>query len=187
MKNLKLFCLVHCIAFFTSFFIATLGYTDDSPSGFPSSIHLKHTSDGCVEINAQKGQIIYFKPGDIFDNYKRTIKFDQAFQEEGRKKQAERDRIVQEIRSLQNIDPFSAKIKKKENELIEFDELTRGALGQAREAAAKTIFQDMDNVIGAYMAENGLSKACPNDGNSSPDVTKEILNRLNKKYESLAD
>ena len=133
--------------------------------------------------------------GKIFDEYEKTKKYDQQFQNEGKSKQEERDAIVHEVRRLRDEmsllsedakrgkqDTIEAKLK----ELDTFDGETRKALGEKRNGAVREVFQDIENVMTQYGERKGYDIIFNDRAllykNKQYDVTADVLRELNDSY-----
>ena len=145
---------------------------------------------------AEKGKFAVVDIGKIFDEFEKTKKFDQEFQNTNRAKQEERDAIVHEVRKLRDEQALlsedarhekQALIDKKMKELESFEEETRKALAEKRNEAVKAIFQDIENTMKQYGERKGYDFIF-NDrallySNKGYDVTAEVLKELNQKYQ----
>ncbi len=133
--------------------------------------------------------------GKVFDDYEKTKKFDQDLQEEGKKKQQERDAMVLEVRKLREEQAIlseekkkdsEASIEKKLKELDEFDRNVRKELGEKREKVVKEIFQDIDQKLKLFGDRKGYDYIFNDRAlvyrNAKYDQTAEVLKELNNDY-----
>ena len=133
--------------------------------------------------------------GKIFDQYEKTKKYDQDFQNDGKSKQEERDAIVHEIRRLRDEEALLSEnsrqdkhkqIEAKMKELDGFDEQVRGTLGEKRDKAVKEVFQDIENTMAQYGQRKGydfiFNERALLYKDKRFDVTPDILKELNSQY-----
>ena len=148
----------------------------------------------CLSFAAQE-KFATVDIGKIFDEYGKTKKYDQQFQNEGKSKQEERDAIVHEVRRLRDEmsllgedakrekqDTIEAKLK----ELDTFDADTRKALGEKRNTAVRAVFQDIENVMIQYGERKGYDIIFNDRAllykDKRFDVTADILKELDDSY-----
>ncbi len=138
----------------------------------------------------------YVDIGKVFDEYKKTKKFDQELQDEGKKKQEKRDAIVNEARRLRDEQALLSEDKKKEKqaaietklkELEEFDSQAQKELGEKRNKVMKEIFADIDDLIKRYGERKGydliFNERALLHKNQNLDQTSEVLKELNNEYD----
>lgn len=131
----------------------------------------------------------------VFDEYKKTQDHDQVLQEKGRKKEEEREAIVREVKqmkdelSLVSDDAKASKEQALENKIRELQDFERDAkrdLGKERNEVVKEIFSDIDAVVKSYGERKGLDYIFNDRAlvfqNNKFDITKEVLDELNKNY-----
>ena len=136
--------------------------------------------------------------GKIFDEYEKTKKYDQQFQNEGKSKQEERDAIVHEVRRLRDeMSLLSEEAKKGKQDTIEgklkeldtFDGDTRKALGEKRNEAVREVFQDIESVMNQYGERKGYDIIFNDRAllykSKQYDVTPDVLKELNDRYRKL--
>lgn len=144
---------------------------------------------------AAEQKIAYVDVGKLFDDYEKTKKYDHELQEEGKGKQAERDKIVLEIRRLRDEQAIMSEEKKKEaegniekklKELNDFDQGIRQNLGERRDKVVKEIFQDIDGLLKKYGERKGYDFIFNDRAllyrNPKYDQTSEVLKELNNEY-----
>ena len=131
----------------------------------------------------------------VFDNYEKTKENDRVLQEEGKKKEEERDAMVLEIRQIKDemiLLSDESKVKKQKDiaekmkSLQAFDENTRGLLGEKRNEVVKEIFKDIDDVIQRYGEKKGVDLIFNERAllyhDAQHDVTQQVIDDLNKGY-----
>jgi len=137
-------------------------------------------------------RIAFVDVGKVFDGYQKTKEFDKTLTSEGRKKQKERDGMVQNIRRLKDemaLLSESAKGEKQDSiqsqirDLQDFDNQVRRDLGGRRDTVVKEIFADIDGIIKNYGKQKGYDYILNNRlvlySNEQFDVTEDILTELN--------
>lgn len=146
---------------------------------------------------ARLEKVGYVDVAKVFDGYQKTKDNDTTLQAAGKKKEEERDAFVHEIRRLKDEQALlaeDAKQKKQEaidakiRELQEFDAAARRELGEERNIKVREIFKDIDDVVQRYGERKGFDLVL-NDRvllyrNPRFDVTKEILEELNRNHQS---
>jgi Skp family chaperone for outer membrane proteins len=146
---------------------------------------------------AQAERIAYVDVAKVFDSYQKTKDNDARLQEAGKKKEEERDALVHEVRRLKDEQALlaeNAREKKQESidanvrELQEFDLGARRELGNQRNQTVKEIFKDIDELVQRYGERKGYDLII-NDRvllyrRPTLDVTKEVLDELNRSYSS---
>ncbi len=133
----------------------------------------------------------------VFDKYQKTVDNDKGLQEDGKKKEQDRDALVSEIRQLKDelvLLKEDAKAKKQENldakirELQEFDQAAKEQLGKVRRDAIQGIFQDIDGVVQSIGKRKGVNFVFNERAllyhDAKYDITKEVLDELNTNYTS---
>ena len=144
---------------------------------------------------AAEGKYAFVDVASIFDAYQKTKDNDRVLQGAGKKKEEQRDTMVREIRQMKDelaLLSDDAKAKKQEamntkiKALQEFDEQARQSLGDQRNKVLKEIFKDIDDEVQAYGKSKGLEMVFNERAllyhDPKLDVTKEILEAVNKKY-----
>lgn len=131
----------------------------------------------------------------VFDNFQKTKDQDTVLQETGKKKESERDAIVQDIRKLKDeltLLADDAKLKKQEaidgkvRELQDFDRNAKDELGKIRNTVVRDIFKEIDDVVQRYGERKGfdviLNERALLYRNPRFDVTQDVLTELNQTY-----
>jgi Skp family chaperone for outer membrane proteins len=144
---------------------------------------------------AEGEKIAYVDVAKVFDEYLRTKDNDRVLQEAGKKKEAERDTLVKEIRQFKDemaLLNSDAKVKKQEalegkmKELQAFDQDARKSLGEQRNAVVREIFKDIDDAVQRYGERKGLDMIFNERAllYHSPkfDATKDLIDELNGAY-----
>lgn len=137
----------------------------------------------------------YVDVAKLFDEYVKTKDNDKVLQEAGKKKEQERDAIVQEIRRMKDemaLLSEEAKAKKQETiesklrELQDFDTSAKRELGTQRNKVVREIFKDIDETVKRYGERKGIDMIFNDKAllyrNPEQDVTAEVLTELNKDY-----
>ena len=92
----------------------------------------------------------------VFDEYLKTKEFDKSLEGKGAQKQADRDKMVNEIKKLRDEaellsakakDDKQAAIDEKIKGLQEFDRVTRDSLRKERDAMVRDILKEIEGVI----------------------------------------
>ena len=146
---------------------------------------------------ALEGKSAYVDVAKVFDEYQKTKDNDQQLQAAGKKKEMERDNLVHEIRQLKDEMALlrdDAKVKKQEmldqkiKSLEQFDQTARQALGEQRNGVVKEIFKDIDDTVQRHGERQGLDMIFNERAllyhNPQNDISKEIVDELNKNYAS---
>jgi Skp family chaperone for outer membrane proteins len=137
----------------------------------------------------------YVDVAKVFDGYQKTKDNDVKLQAAGKKKEEEREAIVNEIRRLKDEQALlgeDAREKKQETidlkirELQDFDNVARRELGEQRNKTVREIFKDIDDVVQRYGERKGFDLIL-NDRvllyrNARFDVSTDILEELNRNY-----
>ena len=147
-----------------------------------------------------QGKIGYIDLSRSFDEYQKTKDLDKELEGKGDMKQQEREKLVQDIRKmrgeleLMNKNAREKKetdIESKIKSLQEFDQEAKTDLTKDRDNMVKDILKEMSDVIKEYGEKNGYS-IIVNDrvllyGDSTMDLTNEIIKILNDKYKTAPD
>ena len=131
----------------------------------------------------------------ILNGYTKTKDNERILQEAGRKKEQERDAMVQSVRQMKDelaLLAEDAKTKKQEDldrkikELQDFDMLAKQDLGKQRDTMLREILTDIDSTVKRYGERKGLDLVLSENAlvyyNPKLEVTQEILEELNKGY-----
>lgn len=144
---------------------------------------------------AGPSKIAYVNVGKVFDEYEKTKDSDKILGEKSAKKQAERDKLVDEIkRSKDELDLLSdkgkeekqASIDEKIKKLQDFDKNTRDDLKRERDNLMRDILKEIDKVVSDIGQKDGYQLIL-NDrvllyGSKELDMTDQILKKLNEGY-----
>jgi outer membrane protein len=149
-------------------------------------------AQGAFAAEAKFGYVDLAK---VFDEYQKTKEFDKALEAKGATKQAERDRIVAEVKKLRDeAELMSAKAKEdkqgvideKIKQLQEFDRTTRDALRRERDTMVRDILKEIEKVIQDHGKAQGYTfifndrvLVFKSEGN---DLTAPVLKTLNDSY-----
>lgn len=143
----------------------------------------------------QKLKIAYVDLSRVFDEYKKTEKYDKELEEKGKTKTAEREKKVKDIKDLQDKlsvlskdekEKTQGKIDEKLKDLQEFDGKMQTDLRIERDNMLKEILKEIEKAIREYAEANSLDLIF-NDrillyGNKTLDITDGIIKALNEKY-----
>ena len=144
-----------------------------------------------------QGKIGYIDLSRSFDEYQKTKDLDKELENKGDMKQQEREKLVQDVRTMRgelelmnknSREKKEADIEAKIKSLQEFDQEAKTDLTKDRDNMVKDILKEMSDVIKEYGAKNGYS-IIVNDrvllyGDSAMDLTNEIIKILNDKYKT---
>lgn len=144
---------------------------------------------------ANTPKIGYVDVAKVFDAYERTKESDKVLEKEGKGKQEQRDKIVEEIKKLKDkAEMLNAKAKEQKQEVIDnkirelqdFDREANSTLKKERDEMVKDILKDIDKVISEYGKSEDFSIIL-NDrtlvyGSEQLNVTDQIIKRLNERY-----
>ena len=144
---------------------------------------------------AENEKFVYVDIAKVFDEYQKTKDNDKVLQEAGKKKEAEREDLVNNIRQMKDelaLLSDDAKAKKEEmlegkvRQLQDFDRTAKRELGEKRNKVVKEIFKDIDTAVQRYGERKGLDLIFNERAllfhNAKYDVTQEVLGELNKEY-----
>ena len=148
-------------------------------------------------VHADASNYAFVDVAKVFDEYQKTKDNDQQLQTAGKKKEMERDNLVHEIRQMKDemvLLRDDAKVKKQDTldakikTLEQFDETARQALGEQRNNVVKEIFKDIDDTVQRYGQRKGLEYILNERAlvyhSTQNDISKEIVDELNKNYAS---
>ncbi len=137
----------------------------------------------------------YVDVAKVFDEYQKTKDNDQTLQAAGKKREMERDNLVHEVRQLKDelvLLREDAKAKKQEQldaklkTLQDFDAKAREDLGEQRNKVVREIFKDIDDSVQRYGERKAIDLIFNERAliyhNQQLDISKEIIDELNKNY-----
>ena len=130
----------------------------------------------------------------VFDEYKKTEKYDKELEKKGKAKVGEREKKIKEIKGLQDKlsvqskegkDKTQGKIDEKLRLLQEFDSALQRDLRIERDDMLKEILQEIEKSIREYAEKNSYTFIL-NDrillyGSKTSDITDDIIKMLNEK------
>ncbi len=153
--------------------------------------------NGVLAGAAYAEKIAFVDVAKTFDSYEKTKQNDTVLAEEGKKKQAQRDTMIQEIRRLKdelalladkNKEEKQVAIDEKVKGLQEFDQKAREELSKKRDEAVREILKDIDTVMNDYGKQKGYDLIFNERAllyrSDKFDVTTDILNELNNKFKT---
>ena len=140
-------------------------------------------------------KIGYLDLARVFDEYLKTKEFDKSLEAKGATKQAEREKMVNEVKKLRDeAELLSAKPKDEKQALIDekiktlqdFDRNTRDALRKERDSMVRDILKEIEGVIQDFGKAQGYSfifndrvLVYKSEGN---DLTAQVIKVLNDSY-----
>lgn len=140
-------------------------------------------------------KIAYMDLAKIFDEYNKTKDLDKQLESKGTAKQAERDKLVAEIKKLKDeLELMSEKgkeakqaaIDEKIKKLQDFDRESRDALRKERDDMARLILKEIKDSIDEVGKKEAyiliLDSRAILYGKEGDDLTNSILKMLNDKY-----
>ena len=150
---------------------------------------------GMPKASAAADKIGYVEMATVFDEYLKTKEFDKSLEAKGTQKQAEREKMVNEIKKLKDEtellsasakDEKQAIIDEKIKSLQEFDRSARSSLGKERDNMVRDILKEIEAVIQDYGKSQGYSfifydraLAYKSEGGN---LTTQVIKVLNDAY-----
>lgn len=144
---------------------------------------------------AGEGKFVYVDVAKVLEGYQKTKDNDTSLQANAKKKQTERDTLVQSIRQLKDevaLLAEDARGKKQESldakirELQDFESAAKRDLDGQRNKAVREIFKDIDDSMQRYGERKGydfiFNERALLFRNAKYDVTGDVLSELNKNY-----
>lgn len=144
-------------------------------------------------VSAKEYKIGYVDLAKVFDEYKKTKESEKALEEKGKSKEAERNRMVEDLRKMKDEQALLSEKAKGEKQvaidskiktLQDFDRVTRDALVKERNDMLGGILKDIEKVVADYSKANGydivLNSRMLLYGGEQYDITKDVLEKLNK-------
>ena len=131
----------------------------------------------------------------VFDEYQKTKQFDKSLEAKGASKQADRDKMVADIKKLRDEaellsakakDEKQAAIDEKIKALQEYDRTTRDSLRRERDGMVRDILKEIETVLQDFGKNQGYSYIF-NDRvlvykGESGDLTNQVIKVLNDSY-----
>ena len=143
---------------------------------------------------AEDLKIGYIDLSKTFDEYEKTRQYETSLGKKGDTKEAERQKLVDEIKELKDEmvllsdkgkDDKQAAIDDKIKELQEFDRETRDELRKERDEMVRDILREIDKIVQDYGKEHGYTMILHDKvlvyGNDTIDITEDIIELLNTK------
>ena len=144
---------------------------------------------------AGEGKLVFVDVAKVLEGYQKTKDNDTSLQANAKKKQGDRDALVQNIRQLKDevaLLAEDARGKKQEaldakiRELQDFESAAKRDLDAERNKAVREIFKDIDDTIQRYGERKGydfiFNERALLFRNAKYDVTTDVLSELNKDY-----
>ena len=131
----------------------------------------------------------------VFDEYAKTKEFDKSLESKGAAKQADRDKMVAEVKKLRDeAELLSAKAKDEKQVVIdekikalqEFDRVTRDSLRKERDSMVRDILKEIEGVVQDFGKSQGVGYIF-NDRvmvykSEQNDLTPQLIKTLNDNY-----
>lgn len=150
---------------------------------------------GAGEAYAAGDKIGYVDLARVFDEYQKTKTFDKSLEAKGAGKQAEREKMVADVKKLRDEaelmgakakDEKQAVIDEKIKTLQEFDRVTRDSLRKERDTMVRDILKEIEAVIQDFGKSQGYSFIF-NDKvlvykSEGSDLTAQVIKALNDSY-----
>jgi len=132
----------------------------------------------------------------VFDEYNRTKEEDAILEKKGMEKEAQREKMVNEIKKIkEELELSSDKVKPEKQKLLDekikalqdYDRTTREDLRKERDGIIKEILKEIDEVIQDLGKKEGytiiLNERVLLYRDDTLDLTQKVINILNEKYE----
>lgn len=146
-------------------------------------------------VQAAVDKIGYVDLARVFDEYQKTKEFDKSLESKGALKQADRDKMVADVKKLRDeAELLSAKAKDDKQAVIDekikalqdFDRTTRDALRKERDGMVRDILKEIEVVIQDFGKAQGYGYIF-NDRvlvykNEQNDLTTQVIKVLNDNY-----
>ncbi len=150
---------------------------------------------GISASSAAEQKIGYVDLAKVFDEFQKTKDFDKTLEAKGNAKQADRDKMVNEVKKMRDEaellsakakDDKQAAIDEKIKVLQEFDRGTRDALRKERDTMVQEILKEIEGVIQTFGKSQGYSfifndRVLVYKGESG-DLTPQVTKALNDSY-----
>jgi len=140
-------------------------------------------------------KIVFMDLGKVFDDYNKTKDLDKQLEAKSTSKQADRDKMVTEIKKMKDeldlaADKDKAKkqaaVEEKLKKLQDFDNSSRNELKKDRDDMARTILGEIKNTIDEIGKKEGyafiLDSRAILFGNDADNLTSRVLKILNDRY-----
>jgi len=145
--------------------------------------------------NAAGDKLAYMDLGKIFDDYNKTKDLDKQLEAKTSAKQAERDKLVSEIKKMKDdLDMSADKDKAKKQAAVEeklkklqdFDKNSREVLRKDRDDMARSVLKEIKDTIDEIGKKEGYKFIFDSRailfGNDADNLTDRVLKILNDKY-----
>lgn len=146
-------------------------------------------------LHAAEQKIGYVDLARVFDEYQKTKDFDKQLEAKGSAKQAERDKMVGEVKKLRDEaellsakakDDKQAAIDEKIKSLQEFDRSTRDALKKERDTMVQEIIKEINTLIQEFGKSQGYTYIINEQvlvyRSEAGDLTAQVIKALNDTY-----
>jgi outer membrane protein len=145
------------------------------------------------KAQAKEYKIGFVDLAKVFDEYKRTKEAEKSLEDKGKSKEAERNKMVDELRKLKDEQSLLSEKAKADKQTVidnkikvlqDFDRVTRDSLVKERNDMLGNILKDIEKVVAEYSKANGYDAVLNSRmllyGSEQYDLTNEVLSRLNK-------
>lgn len=152
-----------------------------------------------VHSFAQESKIGYIDISRTFDEYTRTKEADAVLEKKGLDKEAQREKMVNEIKKLkEELDLAADKVKPEKQKALEdklktlqeYDRSVREDLGKERDNIVKEILKEIDEVIQEFGKKEGytfiFNERVLLYKDKTNDLTNNIISTLNSRYQKKA-
>jgi len=148
-----------------------------------------------TKVYAENEKLAYVDLVKVFNDYKKTEKYDKKLEIERKSKEKERGKSVKEIKELQDKLSIVSKDKKESTQkqiddklrkLQQFDSQVQMDLRKEYNDMMQEILKEINKVVKEYAEKNKISfvfkDAALAYGNKALDITEEIIKVLNERY-----
>ena len=162
------------------------------PNLYPLSLTTVFAADGAASPGLK---IAVVRLAKIFEEYEKTKSSESQLEGLNKSKQAERERLVSEIKGMRdelillNEEARQERqkgVEEKLKSLAGFDRETKETLRKKRDDAMKGILDEIEQTVTGYAKENDftlvLNEQAVLYGVESIDVTDQVLSLLNERY-----
>jgi outer membrane protein len=148
-----------------------------------------------ASVNAQDEKFAYVDLVKVFNDYKKTEKYDKKLEEEKTIKEKEREKSINEIKDLQDKlsivskdekDKTQKQIDEKLRGLQQFDSQVQMDLRKEYSEMMQEILKEINKVVRDYAEKNKITfvfkDAALAYGKETLDITEDIIKMLNEKF-----
>ena len=141
-------------------------------------------------------RLAFVNVGEVFDAYEKTKIYDESFRSVGESKKAERTRLVEDVRKLEDQISLAAQekkaatqkeLEKKQAALRQFEDTVERALVRERERVMKEILGDLNRSVVDFGRRRGFdfvfNERVALYRRDAFDVTEDIIQDMNARFE----